>query len=90
MERSFFFYEHTVCARKKMYFSFFLRIGKQTIFYVRILRVEVLSILREVLFQMMMRILSTACILARQIAMFQRYVLTTLLAEEFADDLTRR
>ena len=85
MERSFFFYEHTVCVRKKdVIFLFFFRIGK-TIFYVRILR-EVLSIWREVLFQTMMRILN----IARQIAMFQRYVLTTLLAEEFADDLTRR
>ena len=89
MERSFFFYEHTVGVRKKdVILLYFFRIRK-TIFYVRILR-EVLSIWREVLFQTMMRILSTACILARQIAMFQRYVLTTLLAEEFADDLTRR
>ena len=83
MERSFFFYEHTVGVRKKdVILLYFFRIGKQTIFYVRILRVEVLSILREVLFQTMMRILNIARILARQIAMFQRYVLTTLLAEE--------
>lgn len=88
----FYYYEHSVCVRKKDHvmcgFLFYFLELKKLFFYVRILR--------EVLFQTMMRILNILASLqsctARQSDIPRTCLyatVVTLHAEEFAGDLTR-